>query len=433
MIRAIARQLPSPSTLARLILPAVLAAACAAPALAQPRSGRSQPATLRVYLDCNECDETYLRQTVGFVDYVRDRNVADVHVLVLVDPAGGGGRVWTLLFIGYAGFRGQNRTFELVTPASATQDDQRREFARVFRLGLVGYTAGLAVMDDLDVTWRQPENAAAVQDDRDAWNHWVFRLDAGGDLSGEQQSRFESYRYAASASRVTANWKFNLSGTSSTDRSTFEFDDDAPLESERESWSADALLVKSLGAHWSAGTRLSMARSSYSNTDRSASVEGGLEVDAFPYSQSSRRSVTLQYTVGAIRNEYRDVTIFDKVEEIVPNHTLNLSAGFRQPWGALMAQSTFTQQLDRRERYRVSFEGNTDVHLFSGFSLSLFGEYSRIRDQISLPKDGASRDEVLLRLQQLATDHSYFVGVGISYSFGSIFNSVVNPRFGRPR
>jgi hypothetical protein len=48
-----------------------------------------------------------------------------------------------------------------------------------------------------------------------------------------------------------------------------------------------------------------------------------------------------------------------------------------------------------------------------------------------LPKAGATRDEVLLRLQELDTNYSYLLGVGVSYSFGSIFNSVVNPRFGR--
>jgi len=30
----------------------------------------------------------------------------------------------------------------------------------------------------------------------------------------------------------------------------------------------------------------------------------------------------------------------------------------------------------------------------------------------------------------LATSYDYFVAVGFSYSFGSIFTNVVNPRFG---
>ena len=52
----------------------------------------------------------------------------------------------------------------------------------------------------------------------------------------------------------------------------------------------------------------------------------------------------------------------------------------------------------------------------------------RINDQISLKKENASQEEILLRLRQLATGYSYFLSFGINYRFGSIFNSVVNPR-----
>ena len=51
-------------------------------------------------------------------------------------------------------------------------------------------------------------------------------------------------------------------------------------------------------------------------------------------------------------------------------------------------------------------------------------------DQIALPKQGASAEEILLRIRQLETNYSYSVGMGFSYSFGSIFTSIVNPRFG---
>jgi hypothetical protein len=34
------------------------------------------------------------------------------------------------------------------------------------------------------------------------------------------------------------------------------------------------------------------------------------------------------------------------------------------------------------------------------------------------------------RRQQLATRYSYFTSFGLTYTFGSIYNNVVNPRFG---
>ncbi len=36
----------------------------------------------------------------------------------------------------------------------------------------------------------------------------------------------------------------------------------------------------------------------------------------------------------------------------------------------------------------------------------------------------------LLRQRQLLTGYQYFFNFGFGYSFGSIFNNIVNPRFG---
>ena len=90
----------------------------------------------------------------------------------------------------------------------------------------------------------------------------------------------------------------------------------------------------------------------------------------------------------------------------------------------------FTQALDNLSQYRIGVFGGIDVRLFKGFSLNMFGDYSRVRDQRNLPKAGASDEEILVRMKELATGYRYFVMVGVSYSFGSIFNNVVNPRFG---
>jgi hypothetical protein len=71
-----------------------------------------------------------------------------------------------------------------------------------------------------------------------------------------------------------------------------------------------------------------------------------------------------------------------------------------------------------------------NVRLFKGFSVNLFGEFSRTRDQVYLPRGEASTEEILLRQRQLLTGYQYSFEFGFSYTFGSIFNNIVNPRFG---
>lgn len=53
-----------------------------------------------------------------------------------------------------------------------------------------------------------------------------------------------------------------------------------------------------------------------------------------------------------------------------------------------------------------------------------------IRDQFALAKKDFTPEEILTRQFQRATTYRYFANVGIGYTFGSIFNNVVNPRMG---
>jgi hypothetical protein len=172
-----------------------------------------------------------------------------------------------------------------------------------------------------------------------------------------------------------------------------------------------------------------VSTSSFSNSERALSVSSGLEYDFFPYSESNRRSLTVQWTLGGTDYRYRELTIFDKLAEFVPNHTINVSLGLRQPWGNAGAFAYFQQHLNHPERRRLSFNGNADVRLFKGFSFYFWGGYSKISDQIALRKGASTPEEILLRLTQQATNYSYNFSLGFSYNFGSIFTSIVNPRF----
>ena len=56
------------------------------------------------------------------------------------------------------------------------------------------------------------------------------------------------------------------------------------------------------------------------------------------------------------------------------------------------------------------------------------GRVSRIKDQLYLPQEDLTPEEVLLRVRSRQTDFRYSLNAGISFRFGSKFNNVVNPR-----
>ncbi|MEP6508918.1 MAG: hypothetical protein ABJC63_11885, partial [Gemmatimonadales bacterium] len=66
----------------------VLLTLCSGIAFAQQTPGN--PGPLRVFLDCHTsgCDFDYLRTEIPYVDYVRDRSDASLHVLVTTQSTG---------------------------------------------------------------------------------------------------------------------------------------------------------------------------------------------------------------------------------------------------------------------------------------------------------------------------------------------------------
>lgn len=400
-----------------------------APSAAQG-AAQAGPPPLRIFLDCYECDTEYLRRAVTFVDYVRDRGVADLHVLVTTQSTGGGGLAWTVKFIGLQRFQGLDRTLTFTTSTTATSDDRRREFGRIFKLGLVAYAADTPVAPKLDVTFRPPQKSGASGIVRDPWHRWVFRTNASASMSGEASSDYGSYRLNFSGSRVTPDWKINVTASTTYNESTFELGDGEVIKSITESSNVNTLVVKSLSGQWSWGNAGSISNSSFANTARAITGSTGIEYDFFPYVESNRRSLTVTYRVGLSSYKYRELTVYDKLEETIPNHSISMSLGLRQPWGSVGASSSFNQHLNHTDRFRASTFGNADVRVFKGFSFYAYAGYSKIKDQVALRKGAATPEEILLRLEQQATNYSFNYSFGFSYSFGSIFTSIVNPRFG---
>lgn len=393
------------------------------------------PAKARVFLDCGRCDEDYLRKEITFIDYVRNREDADVHVLVTTQDTGGGGRQWTVKFIGLGAYQGVEQTLIYNQPQTATPDETRAGFAEVFKLGLVRYASSTALADRLKVTYKAPEGQAiGTSSKQDPWNYWVFRINAGGDVNGEELTSGRAFRGSVSANRTTDDWRMSLgAGANYRDSEFILEDEDGQREtilSVSRDMNLNGLVVKSLTQHWSLGLVGNVNSQTFRNFEVRTRIAAGPEFNFFPYSESTRRMLTVQYTVGHDYHRYHEVTIYDKLTEQLLDHRAQLGLSLRQPWGTAEAQFTFSQYLTDPSKYSMGLFGGAEIRVFKGFSIEFFSEFSRTRDQIYLPRGQASTEEILLRQRQLATGYQYFFNAGMSYSFGSIFNNIVNPRFG---
>ena len=404
-----------------------------APAHVRAQTPTGSPSSaIRVFVDCNYgCDETYLRREVTFVDYVRDRTDADVHILLTTQETGGGGTEYTLKFIGLGRFKGVEQSLRHVALATSTSDEQRKAITDVIKQGLVRYVSESPLAPRLRISVADDDKKSGQQDQNsDPWNLWVFTTEIGGSFSGERTSNSRSLRGYVSANRTTEAVKVRVSASSNYRGSSFDLGEEGTFRATSRESSVNWLAARSLTPQWSAALVGRLSSSTFVNQDFAGRFAGGAEYDFFPYSESTRRLLTLQYTVGVDRFDYRQQTIYGKLSEQLFDHRLQTSFSMRQPWGSSSASAYFSQYLTKPDKYSVTVYGDASVRLFKGLSFNLFGEAARTRDQLYLPLGEASTEEILVRQRQLETGYRYFMHFGISYSFGSIFNNVVNPRFG---
>ena len=411
-------------------------------AAAQPPSAAAQDSTLRVFLDCPGfapgCDFDFFRTEIAFVNWVRNRQDADVHVLVTTQSTGAGGREYTLTFIGLKEFSGRGDTLRYNSRPAESEDQSRRGLARVLKLGLMRYVAASPLAARITISYEAPAQPVTARA-RDPWNYWVFRTRFNGNFNGQKSTKFKFLNGGISANRITEDWKITFGVNYGYNESKFDvpvFDSTGAetgtrrISNFQRNYGTNMLIVRSLGSHWSGGFRTSASHSTFSNLDLQLHIAPALEYDVFPYSQSTRRFLALQYTIGPTRFDYIDSTIFNQTIETLASEALTISLSTTQPWGSISASVEGAHYLhDFRKRHLTTF-ASFDIRLIKGLSFNMFGNAELVRDQLYLSKKNLSETDVLLQRRQLATSYRYFAFVGLSYSFGSIYNNTVNPRFG---
>jgi hypothetical protein len=101
----------------------------------------------KVFLDAVRIDMDYIRTEITFVNYVRDRKEADVHVLITQQRTGGGGREYTLAFIGLNTYDDLKNELKFYSNRTETEDEIRKGLVQMLKLGLAPYAARTPISD----------------------------------------------------------------------------------------------------------------------------------------------------------------------------------------------------------------------------------------------------------------------------------------------
>ncbi len=390
-----------------------------------------------VFLDCKRnCDFDAFRNNIDYVNFVRDRQSADVNVLVTSQKIGSGGQKHILYFTGLGDYHDIEDTLTVITH----NDDSRKLVSDAimggFKQGILAYLLHSPLRDKITYHITIPSEQSDVDIPVDPWDSWVFSLGTSGYFSGESSYKNFSLRGRIRANRITKQSKINLSANLNYQESNFYFRDSInevldsnTITSIRRSRAFNASYIHSLTDHISLGAFYSIFQNITRNYQLSNAVSFGAEYNFYTYDESDRHQLTLTYKIGPKHHVYVEESVFGKSSEFLFFNSINLALYQKQNWGNVGVGLSFSNYLHDIQLNRISLNTDIDWNVAKGLTFGLGGFASLIHDQINLPKSQANIEEVLLRNRLFATNYSLFAFFNIRYTFGSKYNNVVNSRF----
>ncbi len=383
--------------------------------------------TFNVFIDCPSCDIDYLKEKIEYVNFVWDRKNADVHILFSEQKTGGEGKKVTLFFIGLNKFKNSNDTLSYVRDKDDTDETERIKMAKKIKLGLMRYVAKTPIAEKINIGYEKPVGQEETEK-KDDWDFWVFNNIIRSFIHTNQNTKSYFFYGSISANRVTEDWKINFRISGNYNEEVYKYFDDITRNVQR-SYGFYSTVIKSIDQHWSVGAWGRISSSAYSNIKLDASISTGIEYNIFPFSISNSKQLRIGYYLRGMYNNYFEETIYFKTKENLFQQTLQIAVNFVQPWGTINSSVSGNSFLHDFKKYSITTRFMLSIKLIKGLSLEFSGTYSKINDQISLPKRGATKEEVLLRQRELETQYRFWGSIGFSYTFGSIYNNIVNPRF----
>lgn len=399
--------------------------------------GNAQPANvsgITLFLDCGSCDLNYIKQNTREVNYTVDPLRAQVHVLVSTRRLDSGGTMYIFDFIGKQSFDGDRFTIDaLITPQSTPLEAQEK-INRTLQMGLVVFLVQNDQEEAFELTYKNLGQEGQARDSSEAeaekekfWDRWIYEVFSSLNWNKESFRGTLDFRYGLGMNFVTEEWRIRFNPNFFY-QERYVQNGDSEITFTRRNNTVSSAFIRSISDHWSAGIFYNWNQNTYSNIRYSHWLTPALEYSIFPYKDAVTREFTIAYRLGFADQAYYEETIFLKMAERLLRQSLEMRLNLREPWGNINVALSGANFFQDFHKNRLTLETNFNVRVLKGLSFNLGADYRLVNDQISLPRGNATLEEILLGQRQLATNFQSEVNFGLRYTFGALFNNVVNTR-----
>jgi hypothetical protein len=262
----------------------------------------------------------------------------------------------------------------------------------------------------------------------DPWEKWIFRISSSGQLEKEESQNAVNLNFMASARKITEEWKTSIDAFYGIEREKY-LDDDTTIINQQDNKDFSAYFVKSLTEKWSAGIFSTYTSRNFINTEHKTGLAAGIEYNFFPWKECNRRVFAVRYWAGVNYIDYFEKTIYEKMFETLYTEALEVDLQLIQEWGEVSVGLEGRHYFHDFSKNRLTLESDISVRITKNFSVFCEIQSEIVHDQLYLPGGDASRDDLLLRRRKLASTYEIGGQLGFRFTFGSIYNNVVNERF----
>ena len=381
-----------------------------------------QDQKLKVYLDCR-CDDNYIKQKTSFLEYVRDQDLADIEIIIRDIRTPTGTRSFEIQIDGNNEFKEISSSAIVSGYVTDTSGTLRDKLLNKLKLSLIPFLDKAKYVINIDIDSNFDE--VIVNDDK--WKNWVFELSGSYNNDKEESRKTNRYEIEFEIDKLTEDWRIGMEISRNESNRKFISNDDVYI-SNRKTTSFRGRVIRSISDHFSAGIFLGAYQNTYENIDFNRYLEPALEYSFYPYKDVLSKEITLAYRIGTGKRNYIEKTIYGYETQKLTSQKLSLNIRYRQKWGNISSYLNATQFLNDGTKKRLSLRSDLDIRVFEGLAVRFSGNINLIREQYSLAAGTTSIEELLLQQRQIATDYKTNFSIGLSYTFGSMYNSIINTR-----
>jgi len=126
---------------------------------------------LSVFIDCNgiSCDEDYIHTEIKIVDFLNDRQSADLHILVTAQPTGNGAEKFQLITYGQNVYKGYIDTLFFTTKINGSEAEKRLQLLHFLQPSLAPILAKTSFAESFSLDMKKDSGKFVNVATKDPW------------------------------------------------------------------------------------------------------------------------------------------------------------------------------------------------------------------------------------------------------------------------